>query len=217
MPKLRIPKFENIRATSPDQDPLRFYYQFGKGLYFKRLKMVAGNITGPYEKLLDIGYGSGIFLPELASRADQLYAVDMHQSFATVKAMMQKEGIEAKILSGNILRLPFKNDSFDAVSSVSLLEHIHDVHQAAQEVRRVLKPGGVFSAGFPTNNPLLYYYLTKVCPTIDEHHVSDQNKILSALRTHFKIVKKRTFPALFPLNLSIYCSILCVKQNGNIV
>src|SRR6185436_19409586 len=39
-------------------------------------------------------------------------------------------------------RLPFKNDSVDAVISVAVLEHVKDPFLCAREMSRVLKPGG---------------------------------------------------------------------------
>lgn len=38
--------------------------------------------------------------------------------------------------------LPFRDDSFDAVLSLNVLEHVKDPFQCAREIIRVLKPGG---------------------------------------------------------------------------
>jgi len=38
--------------------------------------------------------------------------------------------------------LPFKENSFDAVLSIVVLEHVKDPFQCAEELKRVLKPGG---------------------------------------------------------------------------
>lgn len=53
---------------------------------------------------------------------------------------------DARMLVADLLDLPFESGSFDAVVSQGVLEHVIDPHRAAEEIHRVLKPGGlVFS------------------------------------------------------------------------
>ena len=40
--------------------------------------------------------------------------------------------------------IPFKNETFDCVLSYAVLEHLHNPFICAQEIERVLKPGGVY-------------------------------------------------------------------------
>lgn len=54
-------------------------------------------------------------------------------------------------------RLPFKDDSFDAVMSLNVLEHVKDPFQAARELIRVLKPGGELMCVAPFLQPLHGY------------------------------------------------------------
>jgi SAM-dependent methyltransferase len=51
------------------------------------------------------------------------------------------------IANGN--HLPFADASFDCVLSCSMLEHDRWFWRTTQEVRRVLRPGGLFVAGVP--------------------------------------------------------------------
>jgi Methylase involved in ubiquinone/menaquinone biosynthesis len=51
---------------------------------------------------------------------------------------------DVRLLRMNSLALDFPADCFDGVFSFSVFEHISDPRQALQEVKRVLKPGGVF-------------------------------------------------------------------------
>ena len=52
-------------------------------------------------------------------------------------------------MSGDAYALPFADDTFDTVICSEVLEHLHAYRDAIAEIRRVLKPGGVFAATVP--------------------------------------------------------------------
>ena len=54
-------------------------------------------------------------------------------------------------------RMPFADASFDAVLSLSVLEHVRDPFAAAREITRVLKPGGTVYASVPFLQPFHGY------------------------------------------------------------
>lgn len=53
--------------------------------------------------------------------------------------------------------LPFKDNSFDAVVSIAVLEHVKDPWQCAKEILRVLKPGGDLMCCVPLLQPVHGY------------------------------------------------------------
>ncbi|MGX1418307.1 class I SAM-dependent methyltransferase [Bradyrhizobium elkanii] len=53
--------------------------------------------------------------------------------------------------------LPFKDDTFDAVFSIAVLEHVRDPFRCAAEISRVLKPGGELYCCVPFLQPLHGY------------------------------------------------------------
>lgn len=77
--------------------------------------------------------------------------------------------------------LPFEDDSFDAVLSLAVLEHVKDPFQAARELVRVLKPGGDLVCCVPFLQPLHgyphhYYNMTyqglqNLFPTLAERRI----------------------------------------------
>ena len=53
--------------------------------------------------------------------------------------------------------LPFDDNSFDAVVSLAVLEHVRDPFRCAKELTRVLKPGGILLADVPFLQPFHGY------------------------------------------------------------
>ncbi len=60
-----------------------------------------------------------------------------------------------KLLEGDLLNLPFPDESFDMVSSLDVFEHIQDDTTAMRECMRVLKAGGILVATAPAH-PFLW-------------------------------------------------------------
>jgi SAM-dependent methyltransferase len=61
----------------------------------------------------------------------------------------QREQVPAALLSGDIMRLPFADNSFDKILMSEVLEHISDDRQALGELFRVVKPGGILALSVP--------------------------------------------------------------------
>lgn len=54
-------------------------------------------------------------------------------------------------------RLPFRDETFDAVFSLAVLEHVKDPFRSAREISRVLKKGGILYCVVPFLQPLHGY------------------------------------------------------------
>ena len=56
---------------------------------------------------------------------------------------------------GEVPTIPFEDNSFDVVYAISVLSHIHTTwHQWLMEIRRILKPDGVFIVSFMGQTPM---------------------------------------------------------------
>ena len=95
-----------------------------------------------YRRILEIGYGSGVFMPELSLYCGELFGVDVHDCAPAVTACLSKIGVNASLHSSGAESLPFEAEFFDCVVAVSSLEFVSDLEQVCQEVSRVLTPEG---------------------------------------------------------------------------
>ena len=213
---VEIPERKFLVETD-EADPLKFYYIPGvRYFYVKRFEMVAAELmSSRVGRLLDVGFGSGVFLPSLGRLADSVYGVDVHEKVPDVRRLLKSSGVSAFLVQGSALEIPFVAGSFDTLVSVSVLEHIREVGSAAGEVSRVLKNSGRAVIGFPVKNTLTTAAIgilgMNLSTTVDERHPSSQTDILEALRGSFSEVSIRWFPAFVPLDLSLYCVATCRK------
>lgn len=201
-PKHHIPVLE---------DPIAYYYiPVFRSFFIKRLKMCLDLLPkGGISNLLDVGCGTGIILPELVRRTDSdVWAIDVFMQDHSLREMMRLEGITVNLAAADLLNLPYKDNFFDAVLLIAVLEHIEDLGQATSEIYRVLKPGGTVVAGFPTKNKIT----DKLLGGSTGFHVSTHRQIINALAEKFSYFKVTSFPGVLPLDMSLYTACSGNKQ-----
>lgn len=96
-------------------------------------------------QLLDVGCGGGVLAEEFAKMGCQVTGVDTAtESLAVARAHARTEGLVIDYQAGSATELPFKGNRFEVVSCCDVLEHIPDWERVIFEVKRVIKPGGLF-------------------------------------------------------------------------
>lgn len=207
MAELALPKRGSLPKTN-EEDPVDYYYGLTAPLYRGRLSVAARLLGMGYRSLLDVGYGSGIFFPELARRAERLVGVEVHGQEDGVREALRRLGVEVELRPGSILELPADNGEFDAVVCLSVLEHLRELGSALREVRRVLAHGGVAILGFPVRQPLTDAFFRVFGFDPRELHPSSHTDILRAAGRDggFDVERVAHFPRLLPLGLSGYAA-----------
>ncbi len=209
-----IPDRGVVPKTDHD-DPIDYYYQPLTGyVYRKRLTMTAA-LLGPtkYPSLLEIGYGSGILLPELARHTERLTAIDIHSNREPVATMLKRLGVEADLRQVDLYQMPFENGSFDALFCLSVLEHLTELDRALAEFARVTNPGATLVFGFPVRNMVTDAFFRAVGYDPRKLHPSGHRDIERAIRARpdLRLERRETFPARVPVDLALYCSCRCVR------
>ena len=94
-------------------------------------------------RVLEVGPGVGAFAARIAAALPGVRLTAIDQSARFVE-LTRARGVDAR--EGDVQNLPFGDESFDVVAAMWMLYHVPDIGRALAEVRRVLRPGGLFVA-----------------------------------------------------------------------
>jgi len=111
-----------------------------------KVELIA-SLTRPDAKILDVACGTGSILRALKGRGySDLNALEI-SGYAVSR--LNSEGIHAR--RGSLPRIDFPDGEFDVVIASQVLEHVIRRRLFAEEMRRVLRPGGKAFIFVPDN------------------------------------------------------------------
>lgn len=131
---------------------------------YEKMLSDLGKPLKPGTALLDFGCGAGCLVKSAYESGLDAYGCDIDfgsewvdqsvlaalRAANRVRVIGGNVGNKASPLSGDAYRLPFDDNLFDVVISDQVFEHVQNYPEAIAEIRRVLKPGGVFLHIFPS-------------------------------------------------------------------
>ncbi len=133
---------------APGYDRVNRVMTFGLDQGWRRqvVELVAPPVGGA---ALDVGTGTGDFLPELAAWSRTGLAVGLDFTVPMMRAGWPKlaglEGDRAAFVGGDALQLPFPDESFDAITTGFVMRNVTDIAQAFREMYRVARPGAAMA------------------------------------------------------------------------
>jgi arsenite methyltransferase len=112
---------------------------------------------------LDIGFGSGFPLIELAMRLGEdavVYGIDpWKEAIEITKEKIVQYGISTlRLIDGVAESIPLENGSVDLIVSNNGLNNVNDMEKVVSECSRVLKPGGQFVLTMNLDRTMFEFY-----------------------------------------------------------
>jgi len=100
------------------------------------------------DTILDIGFGNGYLVRRLSNKnLQKMCGIDISPDMLKVTGKKVKKKIEqgkVELLLADVQDLPFENDCMDKVYTINTVYFWQDIRRGFAEIKRVLKPDGVF-------------------------------------------------------------------------
>jgi SAM-dependent methyltransferase len=143
-----LDRLSSLPAGSPGDAYFREYVRFSSVAQSISRAIEARHLATVEQRppMLDVGCGYGEFGRAFFRRAPDV-GIDIRDWDLRIRV----PGVYQSVLWCDARRMPLRAASFETVFSVSVLEHIPDVHRVIEETARVLRPGGTFAFTVPTD------------------------------------------------------------------
>jgi demethylmenaquinone methyltransferase/2-methoxy-6-polyprenyl-1,4-benzoquinol methylase len=159
---------------APSYDRLNRTMTFGLDQGWRRhvVEQVAPPVQG---RALDVGTGTGDFLPLLAAWAREGLTVGVDFALPMMQngvAKIEHLPHHAAFVNGDALCLPFPDNCFDAITTGFVMRNVTHIRAAFREMWRVARPGGAVACleVAQPRNPLLrlghWLYFQQVVPAL---------------------------------------------------
>lgn len=140
---------KQVQPTAADEGYFKHIIEHPE-LSFADVKSIREELPGA-RRVVDIGCGRGGFVD--AWRREQGDALGLDNNLAAARICRAQS---LPMVLADAERLPFADSSLDVVRAKEIIEHLWNPRTMLLEIRRVLRPGGLFLSRVPSNYSALY-------------------------------------------------------------
>ena len=170
--KIQTRKVFNQKASEWAQS--YFGHNFCAHNFKERRKKVLSLLDVGSGRYLDAGCGTGEFLRALSGGGGEVYAFDgAHRMVLEAKRQYGKEN-NIHVFVGDMERIPVRDNFFDGIICVGVLEYLPDDNASLKELYRVLRDDGILVVTLPNKlspfmmlDQLIIYSLKSIARLLD--------------------------------------------------
>jgi len=142
------------------------------------------------KSVLDVGSGDGYLMAKLSPHASRVVGVEYEPKGVALAREKLQLFANCEVIEDSCYKLPFNGNAFDCVTSTDVIEHLTEPKIYLSEIRRVLKPSGVFILTTPRRQP---------DRPVDVYHVTEfrPEELTAMLRGFFEDVQLTFYWPLF--------------------
>lgn len=112
-------------------------------------KCVINNLNcSQKDRILDIGFGNGYLIKHLAkNNKGNFYGIEISDDMLKAASKRNSDFIKQgkiHLTKGNVMDIPFENSFFDKIYTVNTIYFWESLDKSLSEIKRVLKPNGIF-------------------------------------------------------------------------
>lgn len=178
-----------------------------------------------FQKVLEVGAGTGMHVQFVRHRYEQYVMTDMHPEMLEkiISVSRKMDASHISVEHQNARKLDYADASFDRLIATHVLEHLERPHEVLREWCRVIRPGGVLSLVLPCDPGVAWRVgrLFGSRPKFREvgmdydywmarEHVNSINNLVAMIRYYFDDLDEIWQPVRLPsmdLNLFYLCHI----------
>lgn len=211
-----------------NQDLMDWLYSGLTGKFQLRGHQVVGHWSKKFteKRVIEIGCGHGHHLLYGEQDYKNYIGLDIEYKYT---ATLQSRYENASVVNGDAYRLPFADNSADAVLSIYNLEHLKKLEAGLKEIYRILKPEGELLIGLPAEGGFAYDlgrnltskpYMEKKYgidydAVVHYEHCNTFKEIAKSLEKDYEIINRRYIP--FPFLPSVHFNVIvCLRAKKKV-
>lgn len=178
------PTKEILSEFYPNSEQYKYFNDFifpasqevrRKNIFIPRVKKIieiCKNLNIRMDKILEVGTGYGLFCEEMAKAKIFKDVVGVEASDSLAKTCNERG---FRLYNGLLENLTI-NETFDAVASFEVIEHIFNPLEFVKIIHSLLNKDGIFMFSFPNYNGFEVGVLREHCGGIDHEHLNYFNE-----------------------------------------